>query len=209
MAGLQLDLGKYNDMLSTCEMQITNSRSLIVDYTNQIAQNETAKAMASDDIDKYTSEVEHLQTVQRDYPPKIESLRFQLADYDYLISENFKPISDEEWKFVEDNNIDLSEKMENGEPRYIIAPGINDKQYHIYDMSKDGASIVRQMGENGGFDVIQNGNGYMRNYVNKHSEHAKIVFTLDDCDNLSYNNACYSTSSPLAFDLNGDGVKTS
>ena len=208
MAGLQLDLKKYNDLMSATETKITQSRNLIKDYTVQIADNETLKATSEAAITTHTQEISNFERIQKENPPKVELLEKQLSDYDYLISNNFSPISDEEWKFVEDNNIDLSERLPDGNPRYIIAPGDKDKRYHIYDMAQDGYAIVRKTAEGGGYDIIENGNGHINNLTTKSAGDGKIAFSLDDCDNLSYQNVCYHTTSPLAFDLEGDGIKT-
>ena len=37
-------------------------------------------------------------------------------------------------------------------------------QFHIYDMSQNGASVVRQFADGQGFDIIASGNGYMNGY---------------------------------------------
>ncbi|MBQ2984428.1 MAG: hypothetical protein IJD57_06505 [Candidatus Gastranaerophilales bacterium] len=119
-------------------------------------------------------------------------------------------VSEEEWALAEENNVNLSEKLPDGSPRYIFAPGKQDGKYHIYDMGNGGATLARQFGCNGGFDIIESGNGYMNNYKPGSSEEgAETIFYMDDCGNFSSDTATYCTCSPLSFDLNGDGVKTS
>lgn len=117
-----------------------------------------------------------------------------------------------EWALVE--NTDFSEKLEDGSPRYMLAKGKEDGKFHIYDMGKNGASIVRDKAPGKGFDIIKRGNGYIGNYkeVADGTEGANktFSFTLSDTEFSSEKNtATYKTYSPLAFDLNGGGFQTS
>lgn len=114
----------------------------------------------------------------------------------------------DERKIIEENNVDLTEKFENGLPRYIFAKG-KDGQYHVYDMSIDngrdsGLALVRLYRT--GNKICPNGSGCIIKGDGVESD----VYYIDDCNNVKkYENCCYCTISPISLDLNGDGVKTS
>ena len=123
-------------------------------------------------------------------------------------------VSEAEMNLAEENNLDLTEQLPDGRPRYIFAKGKQDGQYHIYDMSCN-ASLARQYGkDDGGLrgdDIVPSGNGYINSYspMEGCSEGGEEVFYLTPCGTMETEFATYTTSSPLSFDLNGDGVKTS
>lgn len=158
-----------------------------------------------EDINKLTQESKNLEAQISQLTTKQVTDCSQIAS---MLEEKGVTISDEEWNLAETNNLDLSEKMEDGSARYIFAQGQEDGEYHIYDMAQDGASLARLYGENNGYCIVENGNGYIRNY-NESENGANTVYSLNDCGELVETQACYSTCSPLSFDLNGDGVKTS
>ena len=158
-----------------------------------------------EDINKLTQESKNLEAQISQLTTKQVTDCSQIAS---MLEEKGVTISDEEWNLAETNNLDLSEKMEDGSARYIFAQGQEDGEYHIYDMAQDGASLARLYGENNGYCIVENGNGYIRNY-NESENGANTVYSLNDCGELEETQACYSTCSPLSFDLNGDGVKTS
>ena len=124
-------------------------------------------------------------------------------------------LSCEERQLIEDNNLDLTEKLDDGSPRYIIAKGKQDDKYHVYDMKNNGASIARQYGTTGsglrGSDICPSGNGYIRNFnkLDEDDQGGEEYFYYDSNNELKSARACYKTCSPLSFDLNGDGVQTS
>lgn len=209
VAGFQLELTRYEGLINGCKAEINDSNKIIMDCTSQISIFESEIATQNASIQQNTTLKTSLNEKIEQYPEQIEQIKKQISDYDYLIQQNFGTISDEEWKFVEEKNIDLSEKLSNGNPRYIIAPGDSDNNYHIYDMAKNGKTLVRQMAEKSGYDIIERGSGVMYDYKDKDFGDGKIVFTVEDSSSIKYDNACFRTASPLAFDLNGDGVKTS
>ncbi len=132
-----------------------------------------------------------------------------------LASNALSFVSEAEMKLVTDNNLDLTEKLDDGSPRYIIAKGKQDGQYHIYDMKNKGASVPRQYGTTGsglrGSDICPSGNGYLRDFkkLDETTEGGEEYFYYDENNELKSARACYKTCSPLSFDLNGDGVQTS
>lgn len=124
-------------------------------------------------------------------------------------------ISEAEMKLVTDNNLDLTEKLDDGSPRYIFAKGKQDNQYHVYDMKNKGASVARQYGTEGsglrGSDICPSGNGYLHDFKKLDADDTggEEYFYYDSNNELQSARACYKTCSPLSFDINGDGVQTS
>ncbi len=128
-------------------------------------------------------------------------------------------VGPEEWAIIEQANIDMSETLQDGSPRYMLAKGQKDGKYHLYDMGTTlsngrNPSVVRQNAPKKGFDIISNGNGYLSGYkeVPEGTEESSktFQFTLSDTAFKSEKeNAKYKTSSPLGFDLDDDGYETS
>lgn len=154
---------------------------------------------------------------------QIGGLESQLKNVNATISmlSNMKNVmenitSKEELDLVGANNIDLTETLQDGSPRYVFAPGKEDGKYHIYDLGADrGATLARQYASGGGYDIIQSGNGYIYTGLTEAdscSSDSETVFYLNNsCNEKSVESMQgeYKTCSPLSFDLNGDGVKTS
>ena len=129
-------------------------------------------------------------------------------------------LSKEEQDFVngllDDGTIEsLSEKLDDGKPRYVFAKGKEDGEFHVYDMKSEGASLARLHGCSGGglrgSDLVPRGNGYMytskgRGYedLGECSEDGEEIFWMEECGEVGKTKACYQTCSPLTFDLNGD-----
>lgn len=119
-----------------------------------------------------------------------------------------------EWAIIEQSNVNFSETLEDGTPRYMLAKGKEDNKFHIYDMGAGGASIVRQNAPGKGFDIIKRGNGYLGSYKSAadgtEGANKTFKFTLSDTSfSSTKESATYKTYSPLAFDLNGGGFQTS
>ncbi len=141
----------------------------------------------------------------------------KLADLKDMLPEKELALVEE---LVEKGEVDLYEKLENGEPRYIFAPGAEDGIYHVYDMSGklteagDNSLVRLHYGYTGeSFDIIACGNGGITpgtwSKLGTCTQDGKQVFYADDCGTVKTYQACYKTWSPLSLDLNGDGVKTS
>ncbi len=118
-------------------------------------------------------------------------------------------IPEKEFALVEKYGVDLGEKLKDGSPRYVFAEG-KDGNYHIYDMGngRQGATLARLYEPGNGYDVVPSGSGYLNNFQEVSEGNGRTVYYFCG-DNVKELQGCYSTSSPLSFDLNGDGVKTS
>lgn len=134
-------------------------------------------------------------------------------------------IPEAEWNLVEANNLDLSETLEDGSPKYLLAKGKSDNKYHLYDRNAtngqwapggnyNATSVARIYGCNSGLDIVEAGNGYITNYKTSDEDTGfkSVPFTMScDGSDATYcvENCCYTTCSPLAFDLNENGIETS
>ena len=205
------------------EAELQAATSKLGAYNKQLADLYSVKSSLEDDITTLTTKMENKANIISQYQSQVSkyetdlsSLTTQKSDIETQKSNAEKElresilsvVSEAEWKLVEDNNIDLTEKMENGEPRYIFAQGKSDNKYHIYDM-QTGSSLARQYCPNGGYDVIESGSGYINGFTKTGEGSGSPVYYMEDCGSIGSCNACYSTCSPLSFDINGDGVQTS
>ena len=125
-----------------------------------------------------------------------------ITDGESLMSQ----LSDETKDYIKDNNIDLTETYENGNAKYAIALGDTDGEFHVYKMDESGTN---------GSSITRAGFGNNNLYGMQDCDDGVNVYTvtdtnndLSDCD-YECSTKSYTTSSPLSFDLEGDGVKTS
>ncbi len=119
-------------------------------------------------------------------------------------------------KLIKEGKVDLTEKLDDGSPRYIFAQGVQDKKYHVYDMKQrgadGGASLARMYGNKNtsprGADIVPNGNGYIYNFKkgNEDGSGKYEYFYFDTQETTKSARANYSTCSPLVFDLTGEGI---
>lgn len=197
---LKQDLSQLENDLAVQEEKLQNLEAEKIEIDNKISEtcsNETKQALIC-----YNQAKNNLDTTKetqlRYANANLKNQENKLKDIDTKINEKKVIVADDEWKMVADNNIDLSEKLENGEPRYIIAQGKDDNKYHVYDMSKN--SSIKQ---------VETGNNRMYNFTKTNSDSGSKVCYMDSNGEMCCFNACYTTESPLSFDINGDGIKTS
>lgn len=208
---------------STSEDEIQAASSKLSTYYNKLSTLYNEKSSLEEKISSLNSELQSKANTISQYQTQISTLedsvtalssqRSEINNQKTAAEEELKQsmlsvVSEAEWQLVEDNNIDLTEKLENGEPRYIFAQGKSDNLYHIYDMAAN-SSLARIYGENGGYDIISSGNGNISSFTKTGDGSGSSVFYMEECGSVSEFNACYSTCSPLSFDINEDGVKTS
>lgn len=246
-AGLTAELSSLNRQLSNVQDEISNLATRITAQTEVVANasatvatletavGELKESVAADEAalgDKkgdYEAKASTIGGAKKEvYADKVDESAYKSigeAKGEDKVSDK-KPdeikdlISDEEWALVDELGVDLKEKLANGEPRYIFAPGANDGKYHIYDMSGN----LTSAGDNSlvrltyGYDeksmsIIECGNGGITpgtwNKLGTETENGRKVYYMDDCETVKEFQACYQTWSPLSFDLNGDGVQTS
>lgn len=154
-------------------------------------------------VDSVSADIQSLQDTVSVCETSIQTVRNKILE---AITNS---ISEEEMALVEANNIDLKEKMEDGSPRYVFAKGKSDGKFHIYDLQQ-GATLARLYADGQGFDIVESGNGYINNFekLGDCSEGGETVYYIGDCGTAGSFNACYTTSSPLSFDIDGNGITT-
>lgn len=208
----QLEAEQANDKKSV-EMAALNTK------VSQVQQVVT-------DITKATANLEAAATREAagvSYATSVDEVTGETTK-DYNKMDLTKMISQAELDLVKANNLDLTEVLPNGYPRFILAKG-KDGNFHIYErfLDKKGkpkselASLARTYASGGGYNIIKMGSGYMgvsgesECAANKYSEVYYLTCVSDDFKTAQYGNTYkkYSTYSPLSLDLNGDGVKTS
>ena len=153
-------------------------------------------------VDSVSADIQSLQDTVSVCEASIQTVRNKILE---AITNS---ISEEEMALVEANNIDLTEKMEDGSPRYVFAKGKSDGQFHIYDLQQ-GATLARLYADGQGFDIVESGNGYINGFEKlDDSSGGETVYYIGDCGTAGSFNACYTTSSPLSFDIDGNGITT-
>ena len=153
-------------------------------------------------VDSVSADIQSLQDTVSVCEASIQTVRNKILE---AITNS---ISEEEMALVEANNIDLTEKMEDGSPRYVFAKGKSDGQFHIYDLQQ-GATLARLYADGQGFDIVESGNGYINGFEKlDDSSGGETVYFIGDCGSACSFNACYTTSSPLSFDIDGNGIAT-
>ena len=196
------DLNITSQFMGTL-LTLTNKSEFLEAGLNTLGANLSAQAKLVN-----TAAVNYADVTQRiaDTDDLIETTSVSLdAAKEELSKSIFSLISEQEMAFVTQQNLDLAEKLPDGKPRYIFAKGKEDGIFHIYDMAQ-GASLARQYGTDGGFDIICSGNGYINDFTDGGEDE---YFYFDDCNQMAQGCCSYTTCSPLSLDLNGDGVKTS
>ena len=131
-------------------------------------------------------------------------------------------VSDEEKAIIEEEGIDLTEKNSDGSAKYIIAQGgTSSTDYHVYevDSSGNGSSLARKYAEDEGYDIVEEGYGNIYDASNEdyddcyyaEREVYNVTGVCEDTGDVTMECSTkdYATASPLSFDLEGDGVKTS
>ena len=226
--------GDYNTYMQEALKGVMSDNSISTLLTGLSSQSKSLAAELGNlkmNISAKTAEVQNFQAQASTAQANITSLEGQISSVETLkataqvektetqnkISEVLvSQLSEGEKGLIEEYDIDLTEKLEDGSPRYIFAKA-EDGQYHVYDMvPTDGyyKSLARKyLGySKESFDIIPSGSGEM--YTSQYNEitsgsGGKKVYYMNDCGEIGSKQACYQTCSPLSFDLEGDGVKTS
>ena len=172
---------------------------------------EAEKAEEADKADEAKEETEGEETEEGDKKDEEVPTKGNAADAKKDLGKDvvtFAMVKDE-IKLAEDNGVNLKD--------YVYAKG-QDGIFHIYNAST-GKSIAREYGKQGsgldvwggGYDIVGNGSGYLKEYQTQ-SDTAdwKTVYSYDqeNPDVVHVSEKQYSTSSPLSFDIDGNGIGT-
>lgn len=200
LSSLYSDLSGLYDDKSDLESSILNLNTNLQNQADVVSSYKAKVSSLETSISSMSSQKSNITTQKSAAEEELNKIQINI-------------VSEAEWKLVEENNINLTEKLSDGQPRYIFAKGESDNQYHIYDRNNSAnttfSSLARLYSPYQGYDIVSEGNGYISNFTRIGNSSGSEVFYMDECGEYSSFNACYCTSSPLSFDLNGDGVKTS
>ena len=197
---------KLNSLISESKVSAGEIKSIAANLSS-LGQN---VEQLSDKISANSAELANLNALRATTATALEKAQKDLENSIL----NF--VTCEEMALVTNNGINLKEALPDGSPRYIFAKGKQDGKFHIYDMS-NGASLARQYGCDGGGlkgqDIVPMGNGYITMHDGANGDmlgeaggEPEEIFWLTDCG-MQSKCASYCTSSPLEFDLEGDGHK--
>lgn len=200
-----------NGLMGNIKKQAGTVRTL----ANQITSAQAEASSLQKQIDGKNGEITTQKT-------QFEAVRTQLAKLDgsgLTAGEVLAQISDSEKALVTSNNIDLTETLEDGSPKYVAAKG-EDGKFHFYEMTSSGSatSLARKYGsDTGGLrgsDIVPSGSGYMNGITDVEPGHGRAVYSFSEVNEcLTDGEACstqkcYTTCSPLSFDIDGNGVNT-
>ena len=192
---IQATIADLEEKIETTETLKSTAEAQKCDAQQKLCQ--AQKAKAAEDAAKARKKAEAAAESKKETQEKAN-----ITDGESLMSQ----LSDETKDYIKDNNIDLTETYENGNAKYAIAPGDTDGEYHVYEMDESGTN---------GSSITQAKQGNNNLYGMQDCDDGVNVYTvtdtnndLSDCD-YECSTKSYNTASPLSFDLEGDGVKTS
>jgi len=191
VAAAKSKLSIANTNLADVTSRLEAKNTEISGVEKQISAKETEKASV-------TKELDGLKTSSSDDKTGLTG------------TELLAKISDAEKKLLTDNNISLKD--------CIVAQG-EDGQFHIYKRSGNAEndyyiSLARWYGKDSGYDIVPNGSGFLLDLKDAAEGQGRPVYTFtcvnDDLTEgtVTEKAGCYSTCSPLSFDVDGDGVNT-
>ena len=192
---IQATIADLEEKINTTETLKSTAEAQKCDAQQKLCK--AQKAKAAEDAAKARKKAEAEAQSKKETQEKAN-----ITDGESLMSQ----LSDETKDYIKDNNIDLTETYENGNAKYAIAPGDTDGEYHVYEMDESGTngkSITRaELGNNILYSMKDCDDGVnVYNVTDANDD-------LSDCD-YECSTKSYTTDSPLSFDLEGDGVKTS
>lgn len=202
---------EVNSLLSDIKSQTKTVRSLADD----ISIKQKAASATKTKLDAKNTEIEAQDT-------QLQTVKTQISKLNgsgLTAGEVLAQISDAEKALVTDNNIDLTEKLSDGSPKYVAAKG-QDGSFHFYEMTSSGSatSLARKYGSTGsglrGADIVPSGSGYMNGIQDAAEGQGRAVYTFSEVNECLTDGSacstqkCYTTCSPLSFDVDGDGVNT-
>ena len=192
---IQATIADLEEKINTTETLKSTAEAQKCDAQQKLCQ--AQKAKAAEDAAKARKKAEAAAESKKETQEKAN-----ITDGESLMSQ----LSDETKDYIKDNNIDLTETYENGNAKYAIAPGDTDGEYHVYEMDEsgtNGSSITRAESGNNNLYGMQDCDDGVNVYTVTDTNN-----DLSDCD-YECSTKSYNTASPLSFDLEGDGVKTS
>ncbi len=176
--------------------EITALNADIKNKTDGINANNTKIKDKQTKINENTKEAEEVQ----------EQMEKLVPDGELTGQEVLAQVSAEEKKIAKGLKWDLRNCM--------IAKGADGK-FHIYNANGESA-VRKKYGKKSpkGRKIIPSGSGYMKKISNAQAGQGRTVYTFTDVNadwsdgTVKATSKNYTTSSPLVFDVSGDGIKT-
>ncbi|MCQ2958056.1 MAG: VCBS repeat-containing protein [Candidatus Gastranaerophilales bacterium] len=176
--------------------------AVIQPVLDQIAANDTLIATKTTERDAIQTEYNFYNTALTSEQAKKTVVQSKLNGGGLSAKEILALIPQAEKDLAKNNNVDLT--------KCYAAKGKQDGKWHLY--MSNGTSLARKYGKNSGFDIVASGNGYVNGLKEKEGGQAVYYFTEVNEDMTDGKVDCkycdYTTSSPLSFDVDGDGVHT-
>ncbi len=203
------------DETNTLLSDITSQANIVRNLADKISVKQKDIAGTQADLDAKNSQID-IQKTQFDV---VRKQLAKLTGAGLTAAEVLASISDEEKALVTDNNIDLTEKLPDGSAKYVAAMG-EDGKFHFYEMTDSGSatSLARQYGSDAGglrgSDIVPSGSGYMNDINDAAEGKGRAVYTFSDVNPCLTDGCacssqkCYTTCSPLSFDVDGNGINT-
>ena len=196
IADLEEKINTTETLKSTAEAQKCDAQQKLCQAQKAKAAEDAAKAA------KFAATARKQAEAEAQSKKEAQEKAASITDGESLMSQ----LSDETKDYIKDNNIDLTETYENGNAKYAIALGDTDGEFHVYKMDENGtngSSITRAESGNNNLYGMQDCDDGVNVYTVTDTNN-----DLSDCD-YECSTKSYNTESPLSFDLEGDGVKTS
>ena len=223
IADLEEKISSTETLKTTAELQKTDAQEKLYAAQEAKAAEDAAKAAAAKAAAEAAKKAAECESDSDDSDSSTSSSSSSSTSNKTVDGNSIMSmVSDEEKAIIEEEGIDLTEKNSDGSAKYIIAQGgTSSTDYHVYevDSSGNGSSLARKYAEDEGYDIVEEGYGNIYDASNEdyddcyyaEREVYNVTGVCEDTGDVTMECSTkdYATASPLSFDLNGDGVKTS
>ena len=223
IADLEEKISSTETLKTTAELQKTDAQEKLCAAQEAKAAEDAAKAAAAKAAAEAAKKAAECESDSDDSDSSTSSSSSSSTSNKTVDGNSIMSmVSDEEKAIIEEEGIDLTEKNSDGSAKYIIAQGgTSSTDYHVYevDSSGNGSSLARKYAEDEGYDIVEEGYGNIYDASNEdyddcyyaEREVYNVTGVCEDTGDVTMECSTkdYATASPLSFDLEGDGVKTS
>ena len=223
IADLEEKISSTETLKTTAELQKTDAQEKLYAAQEAKAAEDAAKAAAAKAAAEAAKKAAECESDSDDSDSSTSSSSSSPTSNKTVDGNSIMSmVSDEEKAIIEEEGIDLTEKNSDGSAKYIIAQGgTSSTDYHVYevDSSGNGSSLARKYAEDEGYDIVEEGYGNIYDASNEdyddcyyaEREVYNVTGVCEDTGDVTMECSTkdYATASPLSFDLEGDGVKTS
>ena len=223
IADLEEKISSTETLKTTAELQKTDAQEKLCAAQEAKAAEDAAKAAAAKAAAEAAKKAAECESDSDDSDSSTSSSSSSSTSNKTVDGNSIMSmVSDEEKAIIEEEGIDLTEKNSDGSAKYIIAQGgTSSTDYHVYevDSSGNGSSLARKYAEDEGYDIVEEGYGNIYDASNEdyddcyyaEREVYNVTGVCEDTGDVTMECSTkdYATASPLSFDLEGDGIKTS